>query len=66
VGRDQFGDVIVRVNQEFYRPSEVHSLLGDSQKARKVLGWKPRATFSQLVEEMVIADLALVRSQAQT
>ena len=62
VGRDQFGDVIVRVNQEFYRPSEVHSLLGDSQKARKVLGWKPKVTFNQLVEEMALADFALARS----
>ena len=38
----------------YFRPSEVDSLLGDSSKARKELGWKPKITFDQLVEDMVI------------
>lgn len=59
------GKTIVRVNPQFYRPSEIKNLLGDSQKARTVLGWKPKMTFDQLVESMVLADLALVRSQSQ-
>lgn len=54
--------VIVRVNPEFYRPSEVHMLVGDSQKARDVLGWKADTTFEQLVHMMAEADLRRVAS----
>lgn len=46
----------VEINEKFYRPSEVQLLQGDSSKARKILGWQPRITFTQLVEEMVDAD----------
>jgi GDPmannose 4,6-dehydratase len=46
--------VIVRVNPKYFRPSEVESLIGDASKAKKVLGWKPKITFKQLVEDMCI------------
>jgi GDPmannose 4,6-dehydratase len=46
------GKVMIRVNKDFYRPAEVPTILGDSSKARDVLGWKQEYTFSQLVEEM--------------
>ena len=45
---------IVRVSDRYFRPAEVESLLGDSSKAREELGWKPKITFDQLVEDMVI------------
>lgn len=48
--------VIVRVSEEFFRPNEVHYLLGNSAKARKILGWRPKTNFDQLVEMMVEAD----------
>jgi GDPmannose 4,6-dehydratase len=51
------GQVIVKVNPGFYRPSEVEFLLGDATKARSELGWIPKVTFSQLVEMMMEADL---------
>ena len=51
------GDVVVRVDPRYYRPTEVESLLGDPSKALEVLGWRPRITFSELVHEMVREDL---------
>jgi GDPmannose 4,6-dehydratase len=48
----------VRVDEQFFRPAEVHALLGDSSKARRALGWEPRHTFDDLVAEMVRSDLA--------
>ena len=43
---------IVRVDSKYYRPSEVDTLLGDSTKARKELGWTPKISFKELVEDM--------------
>ncbi|MDO8495071.1 MAG: GDP-mannose 4,6-dehydratase [bacterium] len=57
------GKVIVRVNPEYYRPSEVNYLLGDSRKARITLGWKPKVCFSDLVKMMVEYDLKLVQAK---
>ena len=51
------GKTIVSVDSRYFRPTEVESLLGDSTKAKKKLGWAPKITFSDLVKEMVVADL---------
>lgn len=51
------GRVLIEVDSRYFRPAEVDSLLGDARKARKVLGWRPKTTFKQLVKEMVEADL---------
>lgn len=57
------GRVLVEVDPRFFRPSEVETLLGDPSKARKELGWNPRATsFEELVKKMVEHDMALVQS----
>ncbi len=57
------GRVLVEVDPRFFRPSEVETLLGDPAKARKELGWNPRATsFEELVQKMVEHDVALVQS----
>jgi len=50
------GDVIVRVDPRYYRPTEVETLLGDPTKAHAKLGWKPKTTLRELVKEMVLAD----------
>jgi GDPmannose 4,6-dehydratase len=50
------GQVILRINPEFYRPVEVDYLLGDSTKARRELRWKPRHSFEDLVTMMATAD----------
>ena len=47
----------VKIDEQFYRPAEVDLLIGDASKARRELGWKPRRTFAQLVDDMVDADL---------
>jgi GDPmannose 4,6-dehydratase len=49
--------VIIRVDPRYFRPTEVDSLLGDSTKARKKLGWTSRTSFEDLVAEMVREDL---------
>ena len=48
------GNTIIKVNAKYFRPSEVETLLGDATKAKEKLGWKPKFTFKQLVEDMCI------------
>jgi GDPmannose 4,6-dehydratase len=50
------GDVIVRVDPRYFRPTEVETLLGDPTKAKEKLGWVPTTTFEELVKEMVESD----------
>ncbi|MFZ4551257.1 MAG: GDP-mannose 4,6-dehydratase [Aquabacterium sp.] len=50
------GDVIVRVDPRYYRPTEVETLLGDPTKAREKLGWTPKISLQELVSEMVLSD----------
>jgi GDPmannose 4,6-dehydratase len=52
----------VTTDEQFYRPAEVDLLIGDAAKARDVLGWSPRFTFRQLVEQMVDTDLKCLAS----
>ena len=58
------GDVIVRVDPRYFRPTEVESLLGDPKKAKRELGWEPRISFAELVKEMVLADLEVAKRDA--
>ena len=51
------GQVLVRIDPRYFRPTEVDVLQGDAAKARKVLGWQPATGFAQLVREMVEADM---------
>ena len=55
------GKVLVKINPEFYRPSEVDSLVGDCSYAQEKLGWKHHYSFTQLVEEMCKYDLENTR-----
>ncbi len=55
------GKVLVEVDPYYFRPSEVSLLVGDSSKAREILGWKPRHTFESLISEMVETDLKNIR-----
>jgi GDPmannose 4,6-dehydratase len=58
------GDVIVRVDPRYFRPTEVETLLGDASKAREQLGWTPTTTFADLVQEMVEADYTQARRES--
>jgi GDPmannose 4,6-dehydratase len=58
------GQVVVRVDPRYFRPTEVDTLLGDASKARQQLGWIPRISLNELVREMVEADLAAARKYA--
>jgi GDPmannose 4,6-dehydratase len=51
------GDVIVKIDPRYYRPTEVETLLGDPSKAKEQLGWVPEITLDQMIEEMVENDL---------
>lgn len=57
-GTCNHGDVIVRLDPRYLRPSEVETLLGDASKARTKLGWEPKLNFDELVKEMVAEDYA--------
>jgi GDPmannose 4,6-dehydratase len=58
------GQVIVRVDPRYFRPTEVETLLGDSTKARKKLGWECEISFEEMVSEMVSNDLLAARKKA--
>lgn len=63
IGRDaRTGEILVKVDPRYFRPTEVESLLGDSGKARQRLGWRPEIGFDALVREMVEEDLKNVES----
>ena len=55
------GDVVVRVDSRYFRPTEVQTLLGDASKAKAKLGWSPTTTLPELVAEMVQADYAAAK-----
>lgn len=53
IGYDVFtGNEVIRVDPKYFRPSEVETLLGDASKAKEKLGWEPKISFKQLVEDM--------------
>ncbi|GGY56541.1 GDP-mannose 4,6-dehydratase [Parvularcula lutaonensis] len=64
IGRDaKTGQVLVRIDPRYFRPTEVDLLLGDPSKARKELGWRHTTSFPDLVSEMVKNDLQLVEQE---
>jgi len=52
------GDVVVRIDRRYFRPTEVETLIGDSSKAKKNLGWVPEITAQEMCKEMVAFDLS--------
>ncbi len=59
--RCRVGDVIVRVDPRYFRPTEVETLLGDPSKARERLGWQARTALAELVREMMAADYSAAK-----
>ena len=58
------GDVIVKVDPHYFRPTEVETLLGDPSKAKQKLGWIPEITLDEMVQEMVAHDLEQAKQHA--
>jgi GDPmannose 4,6-dehydratase len=55
------GQIMVKVDPIYFRPTDVNELRGDFSKARRELKWRPKTTFSQLVKEMMISDLEEIK-----
>ena len=53
VGKNQNGDVVIRIDPRYFRPTEVPFLLGDASKARRLLGWEPAHTVDTLIDDMI-------------
>ena len=62
--RADTGEIVVRVDQRYFRPTEVEQLLGDSTKASNKLKWKPQITLNQLVSEMIQEDSNEARKES--
>jgi GDPmannose 4,6-dehydratase len=58
------GDVIVKIDPHYFRPTEVETLLGDPTKAKQKLGWIPEITLDEMVREMVAYDLEQAKQHA--
>ncbi|MBQ4830267.1 GDP-mannose 4,6-dehydratase [Alteromonas sp. MMG017] len=58
------GDVVVKIDPFYFRPNEVDVLWGDASKAERELGWKPKVTLDEMVNEMMTHDLSLSRDEA--
>ena len=65
VGKDVNGRTILKVNPMYYRPHEVDVLCGDASKARRILGWEPHISFSELAALMADSDLAICKQDLQ-
>ena len=63
--RKDNGQTVVAVDEKFYRPSEVETLLGNPEKAYKKLKWKPKETILDLVREMIKCDLSDAKKEAK-
>ncbi|MGB4399944.1 MAG: GDP-mannose 4,6-dehydratase, partial [Daejeonella sp.] len=57
----KFGQTVVKVDPKYFRPTEVDLLVGDPTKSKEQLGWKPKYDLESLINEMVLADLNVVK-----
>jgi GDPmannose 4,6-dehydratase len=54
------GQILIKVNPRYFRPTEVDTLLGNPAKAKKILNWKPKYTFHTMVEDMLKQDIHFI------
>jgi GDPmannose 4,6-dehydratase len=62
--QSRIGDKVVKVDPEYFRPTEVELLIGDATKARKKLGWEPQYTLETLIEDMMASDVKVMKKEA--
>jgi GDPmannose 4,6-dehydratase len=63
--KTQIGDVLVRIDARYFRPTEVDLLIGDATKAKTKLGWTPKYDLAGIVQEMVASDLDLFKKDLE-
>ena len=54
--RSDTGEIVIRIDPRYYRPTEVNELLGDASKAKRLLGWEPKISLEELIEEMIQSE----------
>jgi GDPmannose 4,6-dehydratase len=54
---------IIKIDPRYFRPTEVETLLGDANKAKKILNWSPKISFEELAKEMITKDLELMKNK---
>lgn len=62
--KQRIGSVVVGVDPQYFRPTEVDLLIGNSEKARKKLGWEPVYSLSDLVHDMMVSDIKLIKKES--
>ena len=66
IGKDnKSGKIIISIDTDYFRPTEVELLIGDSTKARDKLGWEPKFNLEQLIEDMIKSDIDEAKSEIQ-
>ncbi|MEI6572404.1 MAG: GDP-mannose 4,6-dehydratase [Alphaproteobacteria bacterium] len=60
----KIGDVIIRVDPRYFRPTEVETLLGDASRAKAELGWEPKISTKDMCREMIVNDLQIAKKKA--
>ena len=63
--REDNGEIVIKVDKRYYRPTEVDQLRGDSSKARRELGWEPKITLEQMIAEMIQEDIKIAEKEIQ-
>ena len=61
--REDNGEIVIKVDKRYYRPTEVDQLCGDSSKARRELGWEPKITLEQMIAEMIQEDIKIAEKE---
>ena len=62
--RADTNEIVIRIDQRYFRPTEVNELLGDSSKARKMLNWEPKITIKELISEMINEDFKEAKKES--
>jgi GDPmannose 4,6-dehydratase len=57
----EIGKEVLSIDEKYFRPTEVDLLIGDASKAKKKLGWEPKITLEELVEDMMKSDIKLFK-----
>ena len=61
--REDTKAIVIRIDKRYYRPTEVQELLGDSSKAKAVLGWEPKITLEEMIKEMILNDKEIAQRE---